>query len=312
MSSSSVPGLSTLDVVRHDVARRAENPAFQKKGIDILEEWAAAGLARVLSTPGQEASTRAFYLLPPLAHGFLSRYFRLEAAERQLALRVRERRRGSAWKATRQIELERQRLGRELHTGVGQMLAAMRLQLELISAHVVDPSAGVRQAIEKISMLVRDALEEVRSVSKRLHPPDWQRLNLEAALRLVWGLSGIPEMYRTEFQIEPLPSEPDLDRKILVYRCLQEALSNITRHSRATSVSVGLAPRDGLLVLTVADNGVGFDARRVLTGPPGVASGIGLQAVREHAAALEGTLEIQSGPVGTKLELAVPFPETLR
>jgi signal transduction histidine kinase len=312
LSSGSVPGSSTVNVVRHDVARRAEDPAPQKSGIEIVEEWKAAGLAVIFSTPGQEASLRAFYLLPPLVHRLMGRYFRLEGAERKLALRVRERRRGSAWKATRQIERERQRLGRELHTGVGQMLAAVRLQLDLISAHVIDPPASVRQAIERISILVRDALEEVRSISKRLHPPDWQRLDLAASLRLLWGMSGVPETYQSEFEVEALTDEPDLDRKILIYRCLQEALSNITRHSRATRVSVRLAARDQLLVLTVADNGVGFDARQVLTGPPGVATGIGLQAVREHAAALGGTFQIQTGPVGTKLELAVPFPEMRR
>ncbi len=309
MSSGSVPGSSTFNVVRRS-DHNVENPVPQKHGIDILEKWTAVGLAVVLSTPGQEAANRAFYLLPPLVHRFARHYFRLEAAERKLAARVRGKRRGSAWKATRQIELERQRLGRELHTGVGQMLAAVRLQLELISAHVVDPSATVRQALERISILVRDALEEVRSISKRLHPPDWQRLTLESALRLLWGMSGVPETYQATFYIDALPFEPDLNRKILIYRCLQEAVSNVTRHSRAQRVNVSLRFVGGMLILTVTDDGVGFDADRVLSGPPSLASGIGLHAVREHAAALGGKLDIQSGPLGTKLGLSVPVPIT--
>jgi signal transduction histidine kinase len=309
LSSGSVPGFSKFDVVRRD-DHKVETPVPRKDGIDILETWTAAGVAAVWSTPGQEAANRAFYLLAPLVHRFLLHYFRLETAERKLAARVREKRRGSVWKATRQIELERQRLGRELHTGVGQMLAAVRLQFELISAHVVDPSATVRQALERISILLRDTLEEVRSVSKRLHPPDWQRLTLESALRLLWGMSGVPETYQTTFHIDALPFEPDLDRKILIYRCLQEALSNVTRHSRAKHVNVSLKFLEGLLTLTVTDDGVGFDAARMLSGPPSITSGIGLHAVREHAAALGGKLDIQSGPLGTKLGLSVPVPIT--
>lgn len=308
MSSGSVPGSTTNDVVGRNVDRTADNPVPNIKTTYTLQMWTGYGIAALLSTPGQRAAQRAFEALSPLTLRLVRHHFRLQAAERRLAARVREKRRGSAWKATRQIELERQRLGRELHTGVGQMLAAVRLQLELVSAHVADPSATVRQALERISILIRDALEEVRSVSKRLHPPDWQRLTLESALRLLWGMSGIPESFQSSFQIDPLPSEPDLDRKILIYRCLQEALSNVTRHSRARYVRVSLRLADGVLRLTVADDGVGFDVARVLGVQPSAASGIGLHAVREHAAALGGKLDIESGPLGTKLELSVPIP----
>ncbi len=310
MSSGSVPGSTSGVVVRRNGHRTAENPVPRKNAIEILDEWTTAGTAAMFSTPGQEAARRALYQLTPLAHTLLQHCLRLEKVARRLEARVRERRRGNGWKATRQIELERQRLGRELHTGVGQMLAAVRLQMELISANLTDPPAVVRQALEKISILVRDALEEVRSVSKRLHPPEWQRLTLESALRQLWGMSGVPETYQTAFRIDALPSEPDLNRKVLIYRCLQEALSNVSRHSRAKQVSVSLRVSEGLLVLAVVDDGVGFDVVRLFSGPPGLPSGIGLQAVREHAAALGGSLEIQSGPHGTTLELSVPLPAT--
>ncbi len=310
MSSGSVPGSTIRNVVHRNVDHNADSPVLRTKKAPNLEEWTLVAITTLLSSPGQKAANRAFRSLTPLTLRFLQHHFQLTALERKLSARLRARRRGSGWKATRQIELERQRLGRELHTGVGQMLAAVRLQLELVATHVADPSPTVRQALERISILIRDALEEVRSVSKRLHPPDWQRLTLESALRLLWGMSGVPESYQASFRIDPLPVEPDLDRKILVYRCLQEALSNVTRHSRAKTVSVSLRAGDGRLILTVSDDGVGFDAARILGGPPSAASGIGLHAVREHAAALGGKLDIESGPLGTKLELSVPIPNT--
>jgi signal transduction histidine kinase len=253
------------------------------------------------------AFSHACHLLPPLAHSLLQHHFRLDRSVRVMEARVRLRNRGNGWKATRQIELERQRLGRELHTGVGQMLAAVRLQLELIAVHLDAPPAPVRQALERISVLVRNALEEVRAVSRRLHPPDWQKLNLAEALALLWQTSGVPEKYHARLEVESPLVEPDLNRKILIYRTLQEALSNITRHSRATHVRVTLNSEGSKWTLAVVDDGVGFDAVRLFSGAPTAAAGIGLQSVREHAVTLGGRLDVQSGPLGTKLELSVPL-----
>ena len=211
--------------------------------------------------------------------------------------------------AVRQIEMERQRLGRELHTGIGQMLAAIHLHLEVISAELPSPPPNVAQALERISTLAADSLAQVRDISKRLHPPEWQRLSLESAIRQLCEISGIPQRFEASLEIHPLPWEPSLEAKILIYRGLQEALSNVVRHSRATRVAVALEVSDGLLVLSVGDNGVGFDAQRAFSAPPSLASGIGLRSIRETAQELGGKLEVKSAPDGTKLVVAVaPFP----
>ena len=97
--------------------------------------------------------------------------------------------------------------------------------------------------------------------------------------------------------------------KILIYRGLQEALSNLVRHSLATRIDVALELRDGQLVLSVRDNGVGFDAERLFSAPANVAAGIGLRSIRETAQELGGKLDVESGPDGTKLVVSVaPFP----
>jgi len=170
-----------------------------------------------------------------LETSLLQHCLRLQSAERDLSTFARQRRSGSGRGAVRQIELERQRLGRELHTGLGQMLAAIRLQLEIVAALLPGPPALVQQALSRISTLANDALEQVRSVSARLHPPEWQRLTLEAALQQLWDMSGIPQRFQSSFRIQPLPHEPDLEVKVLIYRAAQEALSNIARHARATA-----------------------------------------------------------------------------
>jgi signal transduction histidine kinase len=187
------------------------------------------------------------------------------------------------------------------------MLAAIRLQLEIVAALLPGPPALVQQALSRISTLANDALEQVRSVSARLHPPEWQRLTLEAALQQLWDMSGIPQRFQSSFRIQPLPHEPDLEVKVLIYRAAQEALSNIARHARATRVDAVLETRGDCVILTIQDDGVGFDVAGLLRGPASVVSGIGLRSIREQAAAVGGKFDIESGPAGTTLVVSVPF-----
>jgi two-component system NarL family sensor kinase len=243
--------------------------------------------------------------LQSLQQGLLRRYFRLERAERRLARRARQD--GSEDGASHQLELERQRLGRDLHTGVGQLLAAIRLQVESIEVQLPDAPPQVGQALERISTLAGDALAQVRALSSRLHPPEWQRLTMAEAVRQLWELSGIPQRCDASLRIEPLAREPGLDLKILTYRTAQEALSNIAQHAQATRVEASLETRGGRLLLKICDNGAGFDAARLFSSPASLASGIGLRSIREHAAGLGGRIDIRSGATGTTLELSAPY-----
>src|SRR5439155_3600024 len=84
-----------------------------------------------------------------LQRNFLKHYFRLQAAERRLSARARRRERGAGRLAILHVERERQRIGRELHTGVGQMLAAIRLQMEIIATQLSNPSESVVQALSR-------------------------------------------------------------------------------------------------------------------------------------------------------------------
>ena len=239
----------------------------------------------------------------------LTGYFSRLLGLRRLFGGPRQRRERSGRIAIRQIEMERQRLGRELHTGIGQMLAPIHLQLEVISAELPSPPPNVGHALQSISTLAADSLAQVRDISKRLHPPEWQRLTLESAIRQLWEISGIPQRFQASLAIHPLPFEPSLEAKILIYRGLQEALSNVVRHSRATRVALALEASDGQLVLSVGDNGVGFDALRAFSAPPSLASGIDLRSIRETAQELGGKLEVKSGADGTTLVVTVAsFP----
>jgi signal transduction histidine kinase len=132
---------------------------------------------------------------------------------------------------------------------------------------------------------------------------------MEEAARQLWELSGIPQNLRGSMRIEALPQQPGLPVKVLVYRAFQEALCNVARHSRATQVEAVLECHDGRLRFTIQDDGVGFDVAAFEGAPASVASGIGLRSIREQAASLGATLDVESGPKGTKLALSAPFSE---
>ena len=238
---------------------------------------------------------------------FLAHYFRLQTAERKLSNRMQSSRPAAGISAVRQIEKERERLGRELHTGVGQLLVAIRLQLEVIASQLSNPAAGIQQALDRIASLASDAGEQIRSLSRRLHPPEWQRLTLESAIRQLWESSGVPQRFEASLEIEPLVREPEQEGKVLVYRAVQEALTNLVRHAKASRVKMTLAARDSKIVLRIEDNGVGFDVERLWNAPENVTQGIGLRSIRELATSLGGALDIVSGKEGTRLELSVPL-----
>jgi signal transduction histidine kinase len=276
-----------------------------------LLEWGDRVLIGVQLVQPKNDGCREATGLMLVQSNLLRHYFRLQHVERDLSTRARQNRLGGGRHSIVQIEQERQRLGRELHTGIGQMLAAIRLQLEIIGTQVPEAPTAVKQALGRISTLASEALEQVRSVSRRLHPPEWQRLTLETALQQLWEISGIPQRFQTSLRIAELPHEPDLEVKVLMYRATQEAISNLTRHSRATRIDLSLEMVDRYLVLTIEDNGVGFDVRRHASAPASVANGIGLRSIREQAAAVGGKLVVESGLDGTKLEVSAPFSQAV-
>ena len=245
--------------------------------------------------------------LHELEHGLLLHYFHLQKVERSLSSRTRSRPRRSGARTVRQLEMERRRLGRELHTGVGQLLAAIRLQLEVVAQQLPQAPAGVEQALDRISRLASDALDQVRSISGRLHPPEWQRLGIDEALSQLWELSGIPQRFDAHLRIESPAHEPDLEVKVLLYRGAQEGISNFVRHAAATRIEMTLESGPAMLRLTIRDNGAGFDPAALSAGRANVAAGLGLRSIREQAESVGGKLEIESGPAGTTLRVSTPY-----
>jgi len=235
--------------------------------------------------------------LDALEGTFARHYFRLLHAHQRLA-----RQSYPAPGFIEQLEAERTRIARELHSGAGQALAGIKLHLEILENLMRDLSGPVRHNLDRIGLLAQEALEQVRNISQRLHPPDWQRLNLAAALERLWTTTGMPERYQAVLDVRPLPEEPPAAVRAVLYRVAQEAIANVIRHSGATQVRMVLGIRNGSVLLEVSDNGKGFEPEKVAG-----AAGIGLRAIRDQVRHVGGRVSVTSGNEGTRVQAVVPL-----
>ena len=201
-------------------------------------------------------------------------------------------------------DAERRRVARELHDGVGQYLAAIKMSCDVAlerSRHGGDGTASMKEAIE----LLESCITEVRTMSHLLHPPLLEEIGLASAIP--WYVEGFTK--RSGIEIETiLPAE--LDRlpqpvELALFRVLQESLTNIHRHSQSKWAKITLLVRDGLALLKIEDRGKGFGVGNL----PSAKAGIGIASMRERVRELDGELRVSSGLSGTTVEAKVPLPK---
>jgi signal transduction histidine kinase len=199
-------------------------------------------------------------------------------------------------------EQERRMLARELHDEVGQALTAVKMDISM--ALRGEPEGRTRTALEEARDLSENILRSVRDMSQLLHPSALDDFGLPATLtaylRNFSHRTGIrAQLVETmETRLSPLI-------ELCVYRIVQEALNNVAQHSGATTCTVSLNARDGLLRLVVEDNGRGLaaSAGRLASG-----RGLGLIGMRERAQALGGTFTIgRRDGGGTSLAVSLPL-----
>ncbi len=244
-------------------------------------------------------SSRELQHLAFMQHRASRNYYRLLEAERGLRARARRAPKTMGAILAESLAAERQKLGRELHTGVGQALAGIHVHSGLLEAALPDPPEPVRKSLNRIRALAETALEQVRGVSRRLYVPDWEAQPLVEALRSLWEGSGISEKFAASLDLCELSAEPAPEVRRAIYLVAQEGISNVIQHAGARRVSMSLGEEGGRLTLQVADDGSGFRA-------PAASAGIGLRSMRDLARQLGGDLQAQSTPEGAQLTISFP------
>jgi signal transduction histidine kinase len=222
--------------------------------------------------------------------------------ERMVDSRTAELRRLSSRLMTLQDE-ERRRIAREIHDGLGQELAAAKMILDGILSKNSSPSA--RQAAADASELVDRVIKQVRTISHLLHPPLLDEVGLVSALR--WYLEGLSERSGIEIRLEVDPPElgrlkPDLETAI--FRIIQEALTNMFRHSGAQNGRVRLSEKEGHVVVAVSDDGKGLEEQVVQLRPESV--GVGIGGMRQRVSELGGRLRLANAHPGAIVEVVIP------
>lgn len=204
------------------------------------------------------------------------------------------------------LEAERAKIAREIHDEAGQLLVAATFRLDQVIAML--PKAFVaRDLLEQAKQSLDECAEELQRLAFNLRPRMLDDLGLLPALRSYLkrysNLDGIE--VKAELQDPPIGLASATE--LTIFRIVQEAIANVRKHSRATHVAVSLAFQEDFIELEIADNGIGFEPSAV-SREEGQRPKLGLEGMRERAAAIGGYLELISVPSsGTTIRAKLPL-----
>ena len=201
---------------------------------------------------------------------------------------------------------ERRRIARELHDSTGQDLAILTMNLGSlrVKAEQVDPTISSLAA--NCEDLARHISTEIRTISYLLHPPMLDQMGLVSALD--WFIEGFKNKTHIDVTLD-LPStlgRLPRDIETAMFRIVQEALTNIHRHSGSSTVTISLQSYGQALLLRIKDEGKGISKEALFKIGRGLSVGVGLRGMRERVKDLGGHMEIRSPGRGTELKFVIP------
>jgi PAS domain S-box-containing protein len=199
-------------------------------------------------------------------------------------------------------EEERASIARELHDDIGQKLAMLSMTLSRLEQECVRDPAKLALARESHALTLTIA-EDARRLSHGLHPSSLELLGLASAVRQQCIEFGATTSATVHHSIGNLPANLGKDVMTCIFRVLQEALHNITKHSKARQIEVKLWAESGEIRLQVKDDGVGFEKAKIPA-----SQGLGLVSMNERVRLVRGSLQLKSTPgQGTEIDVRVPF-----
>lgn len=239
-----------------------------------------------------------------------------EFLQARQAIEESQRKLRDSEKALRELSLhllrtqdeERRRIGREIHDSLGQYLSLAMIKLDSMA---LPPDAAAEAA--ECSNLLQSCLKEVRTVSYLLYPPMLEEMGLRSAVP--WYLDGFSKRsgIQTHLQIPDSFGRIGRDAELVLFRVLQESLTNVQRHSGSSTADVRICRAADSVVLEVQDYGKGMPSELFEHGNPDWLGsvGVGLRGMKERLQQLGGSLEIHSDPGGTLMRARVPLPQVL-
>jgi signal transduction histidine kinase len=225
--------------------------------------------------------------------------------EMRVAERTTELRHLSARLLTAQ-ETERKRISTELHDELGHSLILMKFRSGLIAKELRDDQSAAREECRTLSGFIDQTIEDVRRLSRDLRPSVLEELGLSAALRWLADNCG-RNGHTVEASIADVDPLLSADAQVILYRIIQQALTNASKHSAARHVALSVERRGDRLSFVVEDDGKGFDVNEAVMRSP-AERGLGLATMQERAWMLGGSLSVRSEKgKGTRITLGVPL-----
>lgn len=202
---------------------------------------------------------------------------------------------------------ERRRIARELHDSVGQLLAALSMNIAVVRRQSDRLDESGARAISENAAMVDQISREIRTISHLLHPPLLEVAGLASALR--WYVDGFSERSRIKVELK-MPEDfarlPD-ELEIAIFRMVQECLTNVHRHSGSMAAEIRVYQDAQRLLIEVQDRGKGIPADKQQELNSVGRSGVGFRGMRERLRQLGGTLRIQSDGDGTVVVAMLPL-----
>ncbi|MBW1849828.1 MAG: PAS domain S-box protein [Deltaproteobacteria bacterium] len=193
------------------------------------------------------------------------------------------------------FEKERKRIGLELHDGIAQTVSAIKMRIEVaLMLFSMEDTPNAMKSLEATIPIVQEAVEEVRRISRNLRPSILDNLGILATISwLCKEFETVNPAIAVEKQVDLIEDDVPEFLKVIIFRILQEAFNNIARHSQASLVRLTLKTRDSRIVLTIDDNGAGFDVEKVFNRRQ-LETGIGIASMKERSELSKGAFSIES------------------
>ncbi len=223
-------------------------------------------------------------------------------------LRQADQLRQLSWRLLRTQDQERRHIARELHDSAGQTLSVLGINLAQLVQKLAGTAPDLATDAEQIQETVQQLHREIRTASYLLHPPLLDESGLSSALS--WYTQGLSERSGLDIKLdipdhfERLPG----DLELLVFRLVQECLTNVHRHSGSKTASIRIAREGDLVSISVQDQGKGMSAAR-LAEIQSHRAGVGIRGMRERLRQFQGNMSVESDGSGTRVFMTIPIPK---